>query len=96
MQLQVDRVDEILEGYRTFTALAAEVSAPGGGGMMSRYGTPGTVVDSDDTQKDVMLTATANPEHRSETLSVYGGASRQPRREYARSNILDPDGLVYV
>lgn len=37
--LQVDRVDEILEGYRTFTALAAEVSTPGGSGIMSRYGT---------------------------------------------------------
>ncbi|CAB1100383.1 unnamed protein product [Ectocarpus sp. CCAP 1310/34] len=40
--LQVDRVDEILEGYRTFTALAAEVSAPGGSGIMSRYGTEPT------------------------------------------------------
>lgn len=33
----MDRVDEILEGYRTFTALAAEVNTPGGSGIMSRY-----------------------------------------------------------
>lgn len=35
-------MDEILEGYRTFTALAAEVSTPGGSGIMSRYGTEPT------------------------------------------------------
>ena len=44
---QVDRVDEILEGYRTFTALAAEVSTPGGSGIMSR-GRPSKAAHEED------------------------------------------------
>ncbi|CAM9878866.1 unnamed protein product, partial [Sphacelaria rigidula] len=65
--LQVDRVDEILEGYRTFTALAAEVSNPDGSGIMARYGT-GTGRDSPEDNE-----VEREPEGRLETLSIYAG-----------------------
>lgn len=44
----MDRVDEILEGYRSFTALAAEVSNPDGSGILARHSpttdpTPSTI-----------------------------------------------------
>ena len=85
--LQVDRVDEILEGYRTFTALAAEVSTPGGSGIMSRYGTEPTTrsssssSSSSNTSKRMGATAFPPSSSSSGTLDDYGPDQRQQQQQ---------------
>ncbi|CAM9430029.1 unnamed protein product [Ectocarpus sp. 12 AP-2014] len=74
--LQVDRVDEILEGYRTFTALAAEVSAPGGSGIMSRYGTEPIAA----ANGGVATTEAFSPASGSGTLGDYAPLQQQRRQ----------------
>ncbi len=71
-------MDEILEGYRTFTALAAEVSTPGGSGIMSRYGSEPTNHNSATTGSG---TATPFSAHAGEgTLSHYAPLQQPPGR----------------
>lgn len=58
---KVDRVDEILEGYRTFTALAAEVNTPGGSGIMSRYGTTPADLTGSSSSSSIAIRGDAAP-----------------------------------
>lgn len=81
-------MDEILEGYRTFTALAAEVNTPGGSGIMSRYGT-GAVSSGTDNQREEELAA---PPTRSGTLSDYAPQQHQ----LAKAEQLREGGAVVV
>lgn len=69
LSLQVDHVDEILEGYRTFTALAAEVGAPGGSGIMASCGL-------NDATRVAKVNGTPNPS-RTGTLEDYAPLQRQ-------------------
>ncbi|CAN0257094.1 unnamed protein product [Pylaiella littoralis] len=59
--LQVDRVDEIVEGYRTFTALAAEVNTPGGSGIMSRDGTTPADLTGSSSSSSIAIRGDAAP-----------------------------------
>lgn len=71
-------MDEILEGYRTFTALAAEVSTPGGSGIMSRYGSEPTDHNSAAMGSG---TATAFSARAGDgTLGHYAPSQQPPRR----------------
>eukprot|EP00903_Cladosiphon_okamuranus_P014388 g13356.t1 len=81
--LQVDRVDEILEGYRTFTALAAEVSTPGGSGIMSRYGTEPTTSSSSrsNTSKRMGGAVLSTSSSSSGTLHDYARNQQQRQQE---------------
>lgn len=77
--LQVDRVDEILEGYRTFTALAAEVSTPGGNGIMAWCGVNDAthVANDNDTPKP----------SRTGTLEDYAMLQRQQQQHQPGSKL---------
>lgn len=75
-------MDEILEGYRTFTALAAEVSTPGGSGIMSRYGTEPTTrssSSSSSTSRRIGTTAMPTSSSSSGTLDDYAPNQQQER-----------------
>lgn len=73
-------MDEILEGYRTFTALAAEVSTPGGSGIMSRYGTAPTSPPIRDATPQVRL----SPPVGSGTLDDYAPLQQRQQESMAR------------
>lgn len=75
-------MDEILEGYRTFTALAAEVSAPGGSGIMSRYGTEPTAAANGAVATKEALSPTSG----SGTLGDYAPLQQQRRQGEGTGN----------
>lgn len=77
-------MDEILEGYRTFTALAAEVSTPGGSGILSRYGT-GDKLQADHVEDAV-------PSTRLGTLGDYAPLQQQQQRQAAMVGHIGGDG----
>lgn len=73
-------MDEILEGYRTFTALAAEVNSPGGSGIMSRYGTEPATRSSSSSSSSTSRPRGGTLSSNSGTLQDYAPVQKQQQQ----------------